>query len=69
MRFRGDDSERDAQIARIRSTAGIQVVDSSPKMLLVDSADDTIAELQKTLPDWTIVPEHIITQPGPVLPE
>ena len=69
MRFRGHTSERESQIARIQRAPGIQVVDSTATMLLVDIAEETMRELRKALPDWIVVPEHRISRPGPVLPD
>ena len=68
MRFRGETSERESQIARIQNASGVHVADSSPSMLLVETSEETISELQKALPDWSVSPERLTSLPGPVLP-
>lgn len=41
------------------------MVDTTPRMLLVESDPDTIRELAGTLPQWIVAPEQTLAVPDP----
>lgn len=64
LRYRGQGSTPGADLARVHDLAGLHVVDaSSPKMLLVEAGEQTMADLADSLTDWIISPEHTIALP------
>jgi hypothetical protein len=42
----------------IRTTPGFQIIDRSPKMLLVDGEESALREKLKGMPGWSIHPEQ-----------
>ncbi len=64
LRFRGAVAP-EGDVARIRATPGVEVVDDGGRTLLVEAEASAIAALSKALVGWTIVPEAKIPPPGP----
>ena len=56
LRYNGPESMPTEHVNAIRSTQGLQVVDESPKMLLVDGNESTLREKLKQMPGWSIHP-------------
>jgi hypothetical protein len=50
---------------RIRSLDNVQVLDETPRMLLVQAPPETAAALQTALPDWQVNAEQVYTAPDP----
>jgi len=57
LRYRGSGAPPAADLARVRSLEGAQVVDSSPRMLVVEADPAQIAALADALADWIVAPE------------
>lgn len=68
LRFPGPGSPPPEDLAAIRMTPGISVVDSAPKMLLVEAALPDLELLMKQLPAWRLTPERFIPIPHPDRP-
>jgi hypothetical protein len=45
-------------VHRILATPGVQLIDQSPKMLLVDADESALREQIKNLPGWSVHPEQ-----------
>lgn len=45
-------------MARVRSLAGAEVVDESPRMLVVEADPGSLAGLVEDLGDWIVAPDH-----------
>jgi hypothetical protein len=58
LRYRGEGSKPHLDLAGVSGLADAVVVDSSPRMLVVDAEDQPLRELVDTLPDWVMAPEH-----------
>jgi len=58
LRYGGSHSIPTEHLDSIRSTPGLQVIDESPKMLLVDGEESTLRQKLKEMPGWSIHPEQ-----------
>ncbi len=66
LRYRGEGSKPEADVARIRALPDLTVLDdSSSRMLLVESTEKELRELMEGLPDWKMSPEQLIELPDP----
>jgi hypothetical protein len=65
LRFKGPGAAPAADLERIRSAPGVKVVDSSPRMVLVEAPTETVRQLAEALPGWTSAPERTIPLPDP----
>ena len=57
LRYGGSESIPAEHLESLRSTPGLQVLDQSPKMLLVDGDEATLREKLKKMPEWSLHPE------------
>lgn len=54
------------ELARhLRSIAGVKVLDSSPRMFLIESAKPALEQMAEKLSGWQIVPESFTPLPDP----
>jgi hypothetical protein len=58
LRYDGSASMPTQHSDGIRSIPGLQVIDESPKMLLVSGEESSLREKLKDLPGWSIHPEQ-----------
>ena len=63
LRYRGDGSRPAGDVARVEELAGVVVVDSSSRMLLVESDPEPLRQLVDALPDWVMAPERTYEVP------
>lgn len=63
LRYRGEGAKPDADVARMSGLAGAVVVDSSPRMLLVEADAEPLQQLVAELPDWVMAPERTYEVP------
>jgi hypothetical protein len=63
LRYTGTGPTPAADVATIKARAGINVLDQSGRMLLVEAADDVAGKLAKELTNWAADPE--VTYPLP----
>ncbi len=63
LRYRGDGSKPDADVAKVQELADTVVVDSSPRMLLVESEPQRLPDLMDALPDWVVDVERTYDVP------
>jgi hypothetical protein len=55
LRYRGEGTKPDGDVARVRDLAGAVVLDaSSPRMVLVESEPGPLRELVEGLDDWIV---------------
>ena len=55
LRYRGEGTKPDGDVARVRDLAGAEVVDaSSPRMVLVESEPGPLRDLVDGLDDWVM---------------
>ena len=67
LRYCGQGEARAADLERIRGVAGLRVVDSASRMLLVEAEKKRLSALMEMLPAWALIPEQIIPKPDPRL--
>ena len=65
LRYTGQGAAPESDLARIRSASGVSVVDSTPRMLLVEAAPLRVQELAGELKGWTHAPERAYPLPDP----
>jgi hypothetical protein len=65
LRYTGQGAAPESDLARIRSASGVSVVDSSPRMLLVEAAPQQVLQLAEELKGWTHAPERSFPLPDP----
>ena len=63
LRYRGEGALPEADVAQVHGLAGAEVVDSSPRMLVVESEPDRLGALVESLPDWVMAPDQSYTVP------
>ncbi len=63
LRYRGGGPRPDADAAGIAALAGVEVLDDSPRMLLVDGPEDTLRTAVAGLPGWAIGEERSVPLP------
>jgi len=64
LRYCGEGATPDADVAKVRNLTGATVVDSSRRMLLVESGDaPQLRDLVDTLPDWVMDAERTYEVP------
>jgi hypothetical protein len=66
LRFTGRGATPADDVQRIRSSPGVNVVDSaSSRMLLVEALPESVQKLADSLPNWTCSGEQTIELPDP----
>jgi hypothetical protein len=63
LRYRGDGAKPAGDVERVRALADAVVVDSSPRMLLVESDPEPLRQLVDSLPDWVMATEQTYAVP------
>ncbi len=63
LRYRGEGATPDGDVAQVQDLADAVVVDSSARMLLVESHAEPLRQLVDTLPDWVLAPEQTYAVP------
>jgi len=58
LRYGGSQPAPVEHVQSIRATPGLQVIDQSPKMLLVDADESALRERLKGMTGWSIHPEQ-----------
>jgi hypothetical protein len=64
-RFTGRGVAPDADLDRIRSTPRVTVLDTAPRMLLIEAPPETVRELGEALPGWIFSREQTKPLPDP----
>ena len=69
LRYRGPGTAPDDAIALFRDLPGATVIDESPRMLLVDSTEQSLRNILEKAPEWVMSPEtsYSLPEPHPVL--
>ena len=65
LRYRGPGAIPVDHLERIRKLTGVDVIDTTPRMLLVKGPGEQLKSLINTLPDWVLSEEKIIYPPDP----
>lgn len=63
LRYRGEGATPDNDVARVAALPGTVVVDSSSRMLLVETDPRPLRELVDSLPGWVMAPEQTYAVP------
>ncbi len=63
LRYRGEGAKPDADVAKVRELADAVVVDSSSRMLLVESEPELLRHVVDALPDWVMDVERTYEVP------
>ena len=63
LRYRGEGPLPPADVAQVAGLAGAAVVDSSPRMLLVECDPEPLEALVDALADWVMAPEQHVPLP------
>ena len=58
LRYGGSSSAPAEHVQSILATPGLQVIDKSPKMLLVDADEAAVREKIRGMPGWSVHPEQ-----------
>jgi hypothetical protein len=65
LRFTGSGAKPAADVARIRKTEGVTVLDEAPRMLLVQCAKTRAKQLVDSLDNWVMSEERTVELPNP----
>jgi hypothetical protein len=65
LRFTGEGEPPAEDVRRIRELPRAEVVDSSPRMLLVEAAAAPLDTLLRSLPAWSMSAENFVPLPNP----
>jgi hypothetical protein len=63
LRYRGSGPRPDADAERIATLSGVEVIDDSGRMLLVDGPEGPLRSAVAALPGWTIGEERAVPLP------
>jgi hypothetical protein len=63
LRYNGSSPNPAVSLDSIRSTPGVQVLDESPRMMLVGGEESTLQAKLKDLPDWSMYPLNEVPLP------
>jgi len=63
LRYRGQGAPPDGDVARVAQLPEAVVLDTSPRMLLVESDPEALRTLVDSLPDWVMAPEQAFPLP------
>jgi hypothetical protein len=63
LRFHGEGGITARDLRRIRALPGTEIIDESPRMVLVDSRDPVLKKLLSSMPNWEMTPENTIDLP------
>jgi hypothetical protein len=63
LRYKAPGTKPRSDLRRIRSAAGVKIVDESPQMVLVEGDEDRIKHLGNDLSNWLVTPETQIPIP------
>ena len=63
LRYKAPGTKPQQDLTRIRETDGVNILDESPRMLLVEGDDEKIKSLRNQLSDWLVTPEVQISVP------
>lgn len=63
LRFSGEGPGPAADVKRIQAAARVQVLDESPRMLLVETSEERLRQVISSLPGWSWTPERKIRLP------
>jgi hypothetical protein len=63
LRYRGEGAAPEADVARFSALAGAVVVDTSPRMLLVESDPEPLRALVDSLGEWVMAAERSFQLP------
>ena len=58
LRYRGEGAKPEDDVAKVQRLGDAVVVDSSPRMLLVESEPEALQSLVDDMPDWVMAPEQ-----------
>lgn len=65
LRYRGPGQMPAEDLERIREASGLEVLDSTSRMLLVQASEAELQTLMATLPDWVLSAERKVAMPDP----
>ncbi|HSK71959.1 MAG TPA: hypothetical protein VK892_09715 [Pyrinomonadaceae bacterium] len=65
LRYRGAGVAPAQDLEKIRNLSEIEIIDSSPRMLLVEGDLTKLHELLEQMPEWHLYPEKTIERPDP----
>ena len=65
VRYAGEGSRPAADVQRIRASRGLNVLDDSSRMMLVEASAKSLKSLMSSIPGWTWTPERTIRLPDP----
>jgi hypothetical protein len=65
LRYRGAGAIPEGDVEHIRAQRDVQILDTSPRMLLIDAPRDDMQTLAASLADWVVTPETTYTVPDP----
>lgn len=65
LRYTGSGRTPAEDVDRIRSSSDINVLDSSPRMLLVEAQEIPLRSLVQSIPEWVVSEEQMIVRRDP----
>ncbi len=65
VRFRGKGPAPADHVARLCALPHAKMIDSSPRMLLLEAPESELKSLVASLPEWVMTPEEFVPLPDP----
>jgi hypothetical protein len=62
LRYEGKGAPPDQDHARIRGIEGLKILDTSPRMYLVEAAEPAAQQLEQR-PSWSVTPDTVVPLP------
>ena len=63
LRYRGAGQLPDTDLRHIHNAIGVSVIDTTPRMLLVETDDDRAKSLGANLKDWVVSAQKLVRLP------
>ncbi len=65
LRFRGTSPAPAEDVARVKASPDVEILDATGRMMLVDGPESAIEKLAASMPGWSLTPEYTIDVPDP----
>ncbi|MDQ3928100.1 MAG: hypothetical protein M3328_03020 [Chloroflexota bacterium] len=66
LRYQGSGPKPEEDVEHLRKMQNVNLLDDSPRMVLVEGQEDELQHFVANTPKWIIIPEKMLSVPDPV---